>query len=116
MYIPHRYNLCRKEKYSSEDTSNIKEVMVPNTTRHHQFNALEMLHKMRWLQNQNDNNDLERYYLYFYLMQNFCFICIFAAIILVCTLRPTTGPVFLEKSVLENLNRSLWEVKRFKIC
>jgi len=104
VYIRHRYNLSRKEKYGSEDTSNIKEVTVPKTTRHHQLNALEMLHKMRWLQNQNDKNVLERYYLYFYLMQNFCFICIFAATILICTLCPTKGPVFLEKSVLENLN------------
>jgi len=66
MYIPHRYNLSRKEQCSGEDTSNFKGVTVPNTKRHHQFNALEMLHKMRWLQNQNDKNDLERYYLYFY--------------------------------------------------
>ena len=74
IYISHRYNLSRKEKYSSEDTSNVKEVTVPNTTLCHQFDALEMLHKMRWLRNQNDKNYLERYYLYFYLMQNFCFV------------------------------------------
>jgi len=66
VYILHRCNLSRKEKCSGENTSNIKEVTVCNTKRHHQFDALEMLHKMRWLQNQNDKIGLERYYLYFY--------------------------------------------------
>jgi hypothetical protein len=116
VYIPHRCNLSRKEKCSGEDTSNIKEVTVPTTKQHHQFNALDKMHKMMWLQNQNNKNDLERYYLYFYWMQNFCFVCIFVGTILICTLWPTTRPVFLEKSVLENLNWRLWGVKRFKIC
>jgi hypothetical protein len=61
MQSPLRYNLSRKQKYNGEDTSSNKGSKVPDTKQHHHLNSLEMLHKMAWLQNQNDN-DLERYF------------------------------------------------------
>jgi hypothetical protein len=55
-----RYNVFRKEKCSEEDTDTNKEVEVPVDTQHRHANALEVFHKMVWLQNRSIHTELGR--------------------------------------------------------